>query len=173
MNCGLKVVPFYTLPSGFAFRIPCWCLQGSKNVCHHAHTACALLHAPTVSILPLLYPHCPTVSHYPSVLQQVPCSGPCSHFAASMTSTFASCWPWLPSGLHWTRLLGHLTSEALYLHRQVTDKMFVIQCLKGVLKPKTVKSEIILPVKELVLIDKYTPSFRFWSLSLFCLCSLK
>ena len=29
------------------------------------------------------------------------------------------------------------------------------------------RREIFLPVKELVLIDKYTPSIRFWSLSLF------
>ena len=40
--------------------------------------------------------------------------------------------------------------------------------IKEVLKSKTVKSEIFLPVKELVLIDKYAPSIRFWSLSLFC-----
>ena len=40
--------------------------------------------------------------------------------------------------------------------------------IKEVLKSKTVRSEIFLPVKELVLIDIYTPSIRFWSLSLFC-----
>ena len=40
--------------------------------------------------------------------------------------------------------------------------------IKGLLQSKIVESEIFLPVKELVLIDKYTPSIRFWSLSLFC-----
>ena len=35
-------------------------------------------------------------------------------------------------------------------------------------KLKAVKREIFLPVKQLVLIDKYTPSIRFWSLTLFC-----
>ena len=40
--------------------------------------------------------------------------------------------------------------------------------IKDELKSKTVKGEIFLPVKELVLIDKYKPSIRFWSLSLFC-----
>ena len=41
--------------------------------------------------------------------------------------------------------------------------------VKGVLKSKTVKREIFFPVKELVLIDKYTPSIIFGSLSLFLL----
>ena len=44
--------------------------------------------------------------------------------------------------------------------------------LKGECKSKTVKREIFLPVKELVLIDKYT-SIRFWSLSPFWQCSSK
>ena len=40
--------------------------------------------------------------------------------------------------------------------------------IKEVLKSKTVKSEIFLPVKEIVLIDKNTLSMILWSLSLFC-----
>ena len=40
--------------------------------------------------------------------------------------------------------------------------------LKGEHKSKIVRREIFLPVKELPLNDKYTPSVRFWSLSLFC-----
>ena len=43
------------------------------------------------------------------------------------------------------------------------------QCFKGErkFKKKTVKIEIFLPVKELVFINKYTSSIRFWALSLF------
>ena len=44
----------------------------------------------------------------------------------------------------------------------------VLPIFKGVFKSKTVKREIFLPVKELVLIDKYTSSIKSGSLSLFC-----
>ena len=55
-----------------------------------------------------------------------------------------------------------------YSHRKNAltrkEKYLYLTDFKGVLKSKTAKSEIFLPVKELVLIDKYTPSIRFWSL---------
>ena len=54
------------------------------------------------------------------------------------------------------------------MHDYTEGSNVKIKSFKGVLKSKTVKIEIFLPVKELVLIDKYTPSIRFWSLSLFC-----
>ena len=44
----------------------------------------------------------------------------------------------------------------------------VLPIFKGVFKSKTVKSEIFFLSKKWFLIDKYTPSIRFWSLSLFC-----
>ena len=46
-------------------------------------------------------------------------------------------------------------------------KVNKIATFKGERKSETVKREIFLLAKELVLTNKYTPSIRFWSLSHF------
>ena len=55
-----------------------------------------------------------------------------------------------------------------YVDINVQQSSFLFYQIKGILKSKTIKCEIFLPVKELVLIDIYTPIIRFRSLSLFC-----
>ena len=57
-------------------------------------------------------------------------------------------------------------------HLQTFYRLWHICNVKGVLKSKTVKSEIFLTVKELVLIDTYKPSIRFYVIITFCWCSL-